>query len=61
MTAGGQCCLAWLLPAHDAVLLSDLLLPAHLLGMFRHSNMSGQSVATCRMLIKPTHSTNVGS
>ena len=30
MTAGGQYCLAWILPAHDAVLLSRLLLPGRL-------------------------------
>ena len=32
MTAGGQCCLAWPLPAHDACALplSDLLLAGHL-------------------------------
>ncbi len=39
MAAGGQCCLAWLLPAHDACALplNDLLIADHLLGMSRLS------------------------
>ena len=50
MAAGGQCCLAWLLPAHDAVLLSHLLLHSHLLDMRRLSitfPMYGLPAACC--------------
>ena len=60
VTAGGQCCLAWLLPAHDAVLQSHLLLSGRLRGMLRSSHMSTWSIGYLPHAVQPSTLYNSG-